>query len=274
MCKHCCSSITLSLIVSPYWTFSWSSCLGNSINVFATQSHVSQRYSSLLLVIRPGLWTHQQHCQLSLIFYGFLSPLCDKSLPVWKWMPLKDVPVKQIHPYLNIYQAQNYHVPVSQLLPRSASSQALPFNGHVGMSTETAQHCRAFSISGRISSTLDSTAPLYICLAMSLLDIYFYRILRTQRTITNHIHPFMLNSLFCGLTFVYNRHTRASMVIFRFSILVYYLAISSNYSSFKYGRAPFFLPWFLVTPAFTTLPPPSIPVLLNQGTSCELICSI
>lgn len=112
MCKHCCSSITLSLIVSPYWTFSWSSCLGNSINVFATQSHVSQRYSSLLLVIRPGLWTHQQHCQLSLIFYGFLSPLCDKSLPVWKWMPLKDVPVKQIHPYLNIYQAQNYHVPL------------------------------------------------------------------------------------------------------------------------------------------------------------------
>lgn len=142
------------------------------------------------------------------------------------------------------------------------------------MSTETAQHCRAFSISGRISSTLDSAAPLYICLAMSLLDIYFYRILSTQRTITNHIHTFMLNSLFCGLTFVYNGHTHASMVIFRFSILVYYLAIRSNYSSFKYGRAPFFLPWFLVTPAFTTLPPPSIPVLLNQGTSCELICSI
>lgn len=55
----CTSSITLSLIVSPYWTFSWSSCLGNSINVFSTQSHVSQRHSSLLLVIRPGLWTHQ-----------------------------------------------------------------------------------------------------------------------------------------------------------------------------------------------------------------------
>lgn len=108
----CTSSITLSLIVSPYWTFSWSSCLGNSINVFATQSHVSQR---LFTLISNQTWTldpSTSHCQLSLIFYGFLSPLCDKSLPVWKWMPLKDVPVKQIHPYLNIYHAQNYHVPL------------------------------------------------------------------------------------------------------------------------------------------------------------------
>lgn len=65
----------------------------------------------------------------------------------------------------------------------------------------------------------------------------------------------MLNSLFCGLTFVYNGHTHASMVIFRFSILVYYLAIRSNYSSFKYGRAPL-IPCH---PCFHYIPPSIYP---------------
>lgn len=158
-------------------------------------------------------------------------------------MPLKDVPVKQIHPYLNIYQAQNYHVP---LCKNENYYPGLPVHRHCPSMDMLECQLRQPNTAEPLASQGEShqlwTQQL-LCLAMSLLDIYFYRILSTQRTITNHIHTFMLNSLFCGLTFVYNGHTHASMVIFRFSILVYYLAIRSNYSSFKYGHAPV-LPFF------------------------------